>query len=49
MKKLETLYKDNVRKIRNALEAKLRKAALALEEQRQERRRKFSRLVLFSI
>ena len=45
MKRLEALYKENVKRMRNTLETKLRKAALALEEQRQERRRKFNQYV----
>ena len=45
MNKLEALYKENVKRIRNTLETKLRKAAVALEEQRQERMKKYSRYV----
>jgi hypothetical protein len=45
MKKLEALYKDNVKRMRNTLETKLRKAAVAFEEQRQERMKKYARYV----
>ena len=45
MKKLEALYKENVKRMRNTLEAKLRKAAVALEEQSKERMRKYARYV----
>jgi hypothetical protein len=45
MKKLEALYKENVKRMRNTLESKLMKAAVALEEQRQERMKKYSRYV----
>ena len=45
MKKLEALYKENVKRMRNTLESKLMKAAVALEEQRQERMRKYARFV----
>ena len=43
MRRLEAVYKDNVKRMRNTLEIKLRKAALALEEQRRERMKKYSR------
>merc|ERR1712106_452523 len=42
MRRLEAVYKDNVKRMRNTLEIKLRKAALALEEQRRERMKKYS-------
>ena len=45
MKKLEALYKENVKRMRNTLETKLRKAAAALKEQRQERMKKYARYV----
>ena len=45
MKKLEAIYKDNLKRMRNTLETKLRKAAVALEEQRQEGMKKFARYV----
>ena len=43
MKRLEDLYRENVKKMRNTLEGKLRKAAMAFEEQRLDRIRKISR------
>ena len=43
MKRLEDLYRENVKKMRNTLEGKLRKAALAFEEQRRDRIKKISR------
>ena len=43
MKRLEGLYRENVKKMRNTLEGKLRKAAQAFEEQRLDRIRKISR------
>ena len=45
MKRLEAVYKDNVKKMRNTLELKLRKAAVALEQQRRERMKKYSRYI----
>ena len=43
MNKFEALYKENVKRMRYNLETKLRKAALALEEQSQERLTKYAR------
>ena len=40
---MEALYRDNVKRMRNTLELKVRKAALAFDEQRQERLRKYAR------
>ena len=45
MKRLEALYKENVKRMRNTLETKLRKAATVFEEQRQERLGKYARYV----
>ena len=42
MKKLETLYKQNLSRMKKTLESKLEKASSALEEQKQERRRRIS-------
>ena len=42
MKKLETLYKQNLSRMKTNLESKLEKASSALEEQKQERRRRIS-------
>ena len=42
MKKLETLYKQNLSRMKTTLESKLEKASSALEEQKQERRRRIS-------
>jgi hypothetical protein len=39
MKKLETLYRQNLRRMKKTLESKLEKASSALEEQKQERRK----------
>ena len=42
MKKLETLYKQNLSRMKTTLESKLEKTSSALEEQKQERRRRIS-------
>ena len=42
MKKLETLYKQNLSRMKTTLESKLENASSALEEQKQERRRRIS-------
>ena len=42
MRKLESLYRQNLRRMRKTLEVKLEKSAVALEEQREERKRKIS-------
>merc|ERR1712037_417378 len=43
MKKLESIYKDNVRKMRSTLEKRLEKSAKSLEDQRREKQRKIAR------
>ena len=42
MRKLENLYRQNLRRMRKTLETKLEKASTALEEQKLERKRRFS-------
>jgi hypothetical protein len=42
MKKLETLYRQNLTRMKTTLESKLEKASSALEEQQQERRKRLS-------
>ena len=42
MRKLEKLYRQNLRRMRKTLEVKLEKSATTLEEQREERRRKLT-------
>ena len=39
---MESLYRQNLRRMRKTLEVKLEKSAVALEEQREERKRKIS-------
>jgi hypothetical protein len=45
MNRLEALYKENVKRMRYSLETNWRKAALAVEEQSQERLKKNARYV----
>jgi len=42
MRKLENLYRHNLRRMRKTLEVKLEKSATVLEEQREERKRKIT-------
>merc|ERR1712054_337398 len=42
MRKLENLYRQNLRRMRKTLETKLEKASTALEEQKLERKKRFS-------
>ena len=45
MKKLESLYKQNVSKMETALELKLENASSSLEEQNNQRLRRISELI----
>ena len=42
MRKLENLYRHNLRRMRKTLEVKLEKSSTVLEEQREERKRKIA-------
>ena len=48
MRKLENLYRHNLRRMRKTLEVKLEKSATVLEEQREERKRKITEYVSLS-
>lgn len=43
MKKLESLYRQNLRRMRKTLENKLEKSSLVLEEQKQEKQKRISK------
>ena len=43
MKKLESLYRQNLRRMRKTLETKLEKSSLVLEEQKQEKQKRISK------
>ena len=45
MRKLENLYRHNLRRMRKTLEVKLEKSATVLEEQREERKKKITECV----
>ena len=46
MRKLENLYRHNLRRMRKTLEVKLEKSATVLEEQREERKKKITECVI---
>ena len=42
MRKLENLYRQNLRRMRKTLEVKLEKSSIVLEEKREERKKKIT-------
>ena len=42
MRKLENLYRQNLRRMRKTLEVKLEKSSIVLEEKREERKKKLT-------
>ena len=45
MKKLENLYRQNLRRMRKTLESKLEKSPSVIEEQKMEKQRRISRYI----